>query len=121
MIKKLPIIRIKHCLMSPGGLRFQWRRCSLLWLGQRITVLMLKSVMVDLETGKTGTEIVFTLKNRSYSGQEMTPGVRLNEIAACTCGESLFYDIRSLVSANKKYLGLRGMLQDAASGQDSIQ
>jgi hypothetical protein len=77
--------------------------------------------MFNLKIRETGTEIAFTLKNGSYSGQQMASSVRLYEVTGCTGGQGLFYDVWSLITAYEEDFRLRGVFPDAASGSDSIQ
>ena len=66
VIKKLPIVGIKQCLVTPGNLPVRWRFCKLLWFRRCVGGIMLMPVVIDVPTRETGTEVVLTLKNGPY-------------------------------------------------------
>src|SRR6185312_2599086 len=93
----------------------------LLWLRQGVRACLLMSIVVEAETREPGTEILLILKNGCYSDQQLAPSIRLDEVAARTGGQGLFYDVWRLITTYEKNFGPRRALPNASSGRDPIQ
>ena len=66
LIKKLPIVGIKHCFVALGNLPVRRPLCKLLWFRPCAGGIMLMPVVINVQTRETGTEEALTLKNRPY-------------------------------------------------------